>query len=453
VNEVPLATPLSPGFGARVGFGYGFTESVLHVDEAHHRTQLDLAASLVGSSWFAAALRVLGRYDLQSGGADSGDHGLITEAHLLARAQLPLAESVRAGAELAVWLPGADTLADSPRALSGDLQLFAAYVPTSSPLTLGVALGLRVDRSKYSGGDPSRYSATDRLTLGISDSVLAARMGLAATYRIGQVTLVSEWSWNMYFDYSAESPMWFLAGARYHVSDAWQLEALLGISPSERPSLADGAPLARIEPRFSAGLSAALAFPWESAAKAVAPAESHRAAPVQVETTARIRGRVTTPTAVGLAAARVTIQSGDQLLSTECDADGVFTFADLPPGTYRMRVTAKGWTIPERDVQLGPGLNPPIELTLKRELPKGQIRGTVRSFDGTPLSASIAIPTLKIEQKTDAEGAFEIDVPPGEYDVLAKVPGFTTQKRRARVELHSVAILIMELQPIRQAPR
>jgi hypothetical protein len=456
VNEVPLAAPLQPGFGVRTGLGYGFTESVLHDGEAHHRSQLDVAASLVGSPWLAAALRLVGRYDLQTGGAESGDYGVITEAQLRGRALLPpLAANLRAGAELALWFPSADTLANSPRALSGDLQLFTTYLPDHSPLALGLALGLRIDRSKFSGGDPNQYSAADRLALGISDGLLAVRMGLAATYRIGRFALVSEWSWKMYLAYPGQSPMWISAGLRYSPSAAWQLEALLGVSPSARPPLAavQSTPLVRIEPRFSAGISAALAFPWESAVPSV------RAAPARAETvqatptTAVVRGHVSTPAALGVAGARVTVETDDQARSAECDAEGFFTFADLPAGTYRMRVSAKGWMIPERTVELGPGENEAIEVTLKRELPKGQIRGTVHSFDGKPLDATVLIPALGLQQTTGNSGAFELDVPPGEYDVLVRVPGFSEQKRRARVELHEVAILIMELQPKPPAPR
>jgi hypothetical protein len=456
VSEVPLAAALQPGFGTRVGLGYGFTESVLNAGEAHHRMQLDLAASLAPRPWFAAALHLLGRYDVQSGGAESGDHGVITEAGLHARMEAPLSTTLRAGAELALWLPGAETMADSLRALSGDLQLFAAYSPADSPLTIGSAFGLRVDRSKFSGGDPSQYSSADRLALGVSDSLLALRMGLAGSYRIGRVSIISEWSWKMYLDYPGESPMWFLAGVRYHVSDTWQLETLLGVSPSQRPSLAQGAPLARIEPRVSAGLSLACAFPWANEVRPVAPQAAASPPPIAAlpaVATAAVSGRVTTPAALGLAGARVTIEASDGTRSTECDAQGFFSFADLPTGTYRMRVTAAGWTIPEREVELGPGVNQALELTLKRELPTGQIRGTVRSFEGTPLDAVVVIPALGIQRATGSTGEFEIDVPPGEYEVSAKVRGFVTQQRRARVEVHSVAILIMELQPNPHAPR
>jgi hypothetical protein len=119
----------------------------------------------------------------------------------------------------------------------------------------------------------------------------------------------------------------------------------------------------------------------------------------------------------------------------------------VPPGSYRLRATAGGWTIEERTVELDPGAAAPVELAAKRELPTGQIRGTVRSFGGKPLEATVLIPALRVERRTNASGVFEIDAAPGEYDVTVKVPGYGDQKRRARVELRGVAILIMELQP------
>jgi hypothetical protein len=442
VREVPLAAALTPGFGARAGLGYGWTESVLDADESHHRTQLELAGSWVPARWIALAVRWSGRYDVQSGGADSGDGGLNSEAQACVRVQRRLAASWQGGAELALWLPGADKLGDSPRAISSDLQLFAAYLPERSPLTLGAALGMRVDRSKFTGGEPERYSGADRVALGVSDSVLAARMGLAASYRLEQLELIAEWSWTMYFDYAGRSPMWVVAGARFHASERVQLEALLGVSPSARPPLGDGAPLARIEPRVSATLGAALALPWEERGEP----QPGAATPGPHIATASLRGKIVTATAASVAA-QVTLEGGDRSLSTHCDEQGEFVFNDVPPGRYRLRATAGGWKIEERTVELDPGAAAPVELAARRELPTGQIRGTVRSFDGKPLAATVLIHALRLERRTDASGAFEIDAAPGEYDVIVKVPGYGDQKRRARVELRGVAILIMELQP------
>jgi hypothetical protein len=449
VSEVPLSVPTKMGIAARLGLGYGLTESVLGTDDTHHRTQLDAAASLTPLPWLSAGLRLLGRYDKHVGGSAGDDYGIITETHLTGRAEGAVSSSLRIGSELALWLPGGDTVGDSPAALSGDLQLLTTYVPEDSPLTLGLAAGLRVDRSKYSGGDPSLYSASDRLALGASDSTLALRLGVGMSYRLGNVDVLAEWSWKMYFDYVGESPMWFRVGARYRPSRLLQLEALFGASPSARPSMAEGAPLAVVEPRVSATLAAALAFPWEAddsadlELRARLDAERKAAEDARV----RLRGVVLSPAATGVPDARVSLGQGDAKLEATSDEQGAFALEGMQPGQYQLNVSAEGWVAYEQTLQLSPGMNPELRVTLKRELPQGQIRGTVRRFNGTPLRASIIISALQIKQQNGEDGAFEINVPPGDYEVVVKARGFAEQKRRARVEHNGVAILIVELEP------
>jgi Carboxypeptidase regulatory-like domain len=445
VYEVPLAVPSPQRLNTRLGVGYGWTESVLEMNDAHHRLQLDAAASVTPLPWLSTALRVLGRYDVHTGGVS--DSGVITETHLGARATFPLGAGWHAGTELAVWLPAGNTVGKALSALSGDLQLLLAYAPELSPITIGLALGMRVDRSKYAGGDPSKYSAADRLALGVSDAVLAAREGLAFSYRVGQIEWVAEWAFRMYFARIAESPMWIRAGLRYRPAPRLQLELLLGVSPSKRPSLADGAPLAVIEPRLSAGLSATYAWsswsPRPSAARVPAPAEAPQRA---VKPPASVRGQVLTPSGTALAGATLRLSQGDVARTVTSDAQGAFGFAELPEGQYSLRVVAEGFIEDQQSLDVKDGDAPELHVTLKRELPQGQIRGTVRRFNGKPVVASIAIAELEVTQQTHDDGTFEINVPPGEYSLAVKARGFRPQTRKARVELHGVAILIVELE-------
>jgi hypothetical protein len=449
INEVPFSVETQPGMATRLGLGYAMTEAVLGADDTHHRTQLDGAVSLSALPWLSAALRVLGRWDKHTGGSDDGDSGFILETHLTGRVEGAVSSAFRIGSELGLWLPGGDTIGGGLAALSGDLQLLGTYVPPDSPLTLSLATGLRVDRSKYSGGDPTKYSAADRLALGASDSILALRLGAGMSYRLGDVDLLAEWSWKMYFDYAGESPMWFRVGARYRPSRVWQLEMLLGASPSARLTDREDASLAVVEPRIAGTLSAALAFPWEVEDSE----ELERQARLDAERKAaeaarvRLRGRVLTPAATGLPAAQIVLGQADTVLRTESDEQGGFALEGMPPGHYQLSASAEGWVAHEQPLELSPGQNPELRITLKRELPRGQIRGTVRRFNGTPVSASIVIRSLEIKAQTGPEGAFEIDVPPGDYEVVVKARGFAEQKRRAKVEQNGVAILIVELEP------
>jgi hypothetical protein len=445
VHEVPLAVRGPEGLKTRLGLGYGWTESVLKMNDSHHRLQIDAAGSFTPLPWFAIALGVLGRYDAHTGSVS--DSGVITETHLGARATFPLGAQMHAGAQLSLWLPGGDTVASSFSALSGDLQLLLAYAPEQSPITLGLALGLRVDRSQYAGGDPRGYSAADRLALGASDSILAAREGLVVSYRVGRVEWIAEWAFRMYFARIAESPMWIRAGARYFPAPRLQLELLLGVSPSKRPSLADGAPLAVIEPRVSAGLSATYAWSSQEPQPSAAASASEKAQPQPVkQPPAKVRGQVLAPSGSGLAGATLTLSHGDAKRTATSDAQGVFEFEALPEGQYALSVVADGFIADQQSLELHDGDAPELHVTLKRELPQGQIRGTVRRFNGKPVVASVTIADLGITQQTHDDGTFEIDVPPGQYSVAVKARGFRPQTRKARVELHGVAILIVELE-------
>jgi hypothetical protein len=313
---------------------------------------------------------------------------------------------------------------------------------------VGLALGLRVDRSKFAGGDPKDYSAADRLSLGASDQVLAARQGLALTYTMGQLEWIAEWAFRMYFDQIAESPMWIRASAHYRPTPELQLELLLGVSPSSRPALTRNAPLAVVEPRLAAGLSLTYAWPSQPrAAEAPPPKVEIQAAPEPPK--AEVRGQVLTASGTGLAGATVTLSRGEQRRTLATDPQGAFAFTALSPGTYTLELTAEGFTPEQQTIEVGEGTTAqvaPVQVTLKRELPQGQIRGTVRRFNGTPVVATVSIPALKLNLTTRDDGTFEIDVPPGEYSVAVKARGLRPQTRKARVELHGVAILIVELE-------
>ena len=170
VNEVPLAAPMPDAVTARVGAGYGWTESVLRMSDIHHRLQLDAAASVRPLPWLATGLRVLGRYDAHKMTGGASDSGIITETHPGTRAVFPVGDSLHAGTQLDLWLPAGDDVGNAFSALSGSLQLIAAYTGHPS-LTVGLSAGLLMDRSKHTGGDPMRYSASDRLALGVSDAL------------------------------------------------------------------------------------------------------------------------------------------------------------------------------------------------------------------------------------------------------------------------------------------
>lgn len=444
VYEVPLGVQAESGVAARVGGSYGWTEEVLKMGDTHQRLQLDAAASITPLPWLSASLRLLGRYDTHSS-AGTSDDGITTQTYVGARTTFRLSSDFQAGSELTLWLPAGDSVGKAFAALSGDLRLLLAYAPESSPLTIGLTLGLRLDRSRYGGGEPDRYSASDRLALGVSDSLWAVLPGVAFSYRTGPVEWLAEWAFRMYFDYVAESPMWIRAGARYRPTTSLQLELLLGASPSKRPSFADGAPLQVVEPRLWAGLS--MTYTWLAAEPQPTAAEPEPA-PVapEPEPRATLQGQVLAAGGATLPGASLTLTGADTSADATSDEGGKFSFAELAPGEYQLLVRAEGFQQEQRSLDVQPGAAP-LSITLTRELPIGQIRGTVRRFDGQPIVARVAIAELGIENKTRADGTFEIDVPPGDYSVVVTADRFKKQSRTAHVEQRGVAILIVELEP------
>ncbi len=445
VHEVPLAASSGQGLKVRLGAGYGWTEAVLDRGDTHHRAQADAAMSVTPLSWLSAAVRLLGRYDVHSGGVD--DDGAITETHAGARAHVPLGASFHAGGDLGLWLPSGSDVGSALSALSFDAQLLLTYASERTPLTVGLALGLRVDRSRYAGGDVADYSAADRLSASVSESVFALRQGVAVAYRTGPIAWLAEWAFRMYLERAATSPMWVRAGARIWPVPRLQLELLLGVSPSKRPPLERGAPLAVVEPRLAAGISATYSWPVDAPQPlAAAPIPVVAPRPVQL---ASLRGRVSTPSGTGFEGATVTLARSDKQQTATSDAQGAFAFTELPAGSYAIGVAAAGFIADPQTIELRAGDASELNVELKRALPQGQIRGTVRRFNGKPVAASIAIGELGVTQTTRDDGTFEIDVPPGEYSVSVKARGFRVQTRKARVEQHGVAILIVELEVAR----
>ena len=61
----------------------------------------------------------------------------------------------------------------------------------------------------------------------------------------------------------------------------------------------------------------------------------------------------------------------------------------------------------------------------------------------------IRVPGAGVQVDTAPDGSFELDVPPGRYQVSVEATGFRSQRRRVRVEDDGVTILQFDLRPRR----
>jgi len=446
LKRVGVAQPGKPGdFAAAVDLGGGFTESLESGDSAHGRAAASAAASVDAARFLQFALLVRGRYDRHS----HGDDGFLFQSELAARFSVRFGE-LDLGIEGTAWVPGGNDVGSSFSALGADGKLLLSG-HASSVLLAGFG-GYRLDRSRKTIDDPERLSLGDRSALGASDyDALLSGLGIAVP--AGPTTLFGEAAAQLLLQSPklSASPIWLTLGARRPLGSSG-LSAELSVSAlvSSRPDVGPSAPLSPIEPRVLLQLGLryrALELPPTTVRAPLPPprAVEKVAAPPPPPTPASIDLVLLDDRGQPLARAEVTVtQAGTdkRLVETE---PGHYRLDEAEPGAAHVRARADGFKVIERDIELVGGK--PLRLDAKAEpaLPPGQVRGIVRSFRGKPLPAKIQLQPGGLEASTDAEGFFQIDVPPGQYEVLIEAPGYEPQQRKAKVDQQGVVIVNADL--------
>lgn len=481
LGRVAVAAPKElPHAGAAVGMGYGFTEAqgVPNAESGpHHRALGTLALMAQPLRFLAAALVLDGRYDAHPDDVLGSSSSTVGEPRLFVRANEAVGRSFALGAQLGVWVPGGEAPSLRFEAATLDALLLATYAPPGSDLALSLNAGYRIDRSAQVLGarDRPRLRAGDRLALHLSDSD-AILLGLGASKRLGgretpaaRIELLGELTWDVLIGANApaalESPLRLGLGARYHLKEdeesfgALQLEARTELSLSARPSSGPTDALVPVDPRFAIILGVrwtpalgARPKPRTDADGPAAAGSGGAAAPVA----SALRGRVTaTETGLPIPSARVTVTSDDPAQpgerSAETRADGAFEVTELRPGRVHVVVKAAGFDDASADAN-ATATAAVVEVVMKKAIKPGQLRGLVRSFNGKALAATIRVEPLGVEAKTDADGTFQIDVPPGSYEVVVAATGHAGQRRPVQVEENGVTILNADLRPGKEAP-
>jgi len=434
--------------------GYGMTESVLGVDDTHHRLLGRLALSAQPAPWLAISLQLDGRYDTHSVGGVR-DSGLVGDPRLLVRGWYE-SNGLGLGAQLTGWLPGENAPSIVFGATTLDLEALGSYAVTPD-VVLALNAGYRLDRSAESVDDPSRLSSADRISLGLSgfDAML---LGLGGAYRAGAVELYGEWSWDMLLGSDApsalESPMRLGAGVRVWLAEADAIQLELGFEAllSSRPDLANPAVVIPIEPRFNVHAGLTFRFPAPTPPTELEDdgdgGNGDLVVPPPREL-ATIRGQVQDTAGAPVPDAEVVLRRAGQNVGAAAttDAEGRFEFTNVEPAPdLSVLVTADGFRDGSAEVAVEAGGTADTALSLERALPGGQIRGIVQAFSGEALAATIRVEPLGQEAQTSAEdGVFTIDVPPGDYEVVVSSSGYEEQRRPVHVEENGVTILNVDM--------
>jgi hypothetical protein len=445
----PRAAPLTAG----VGSGYGYTESVLGQQDSHHRVLGTLLLEGAPLDWLGLGLRLDGRYDHHGFGQGPSDDGWVGEPRLFARADRALTPTLSGGVRATLFFPGTQAPSWEPGATSSDL--LALITHADQRLKLSGNAGYRLDRSARSAMNASQYMPGDRLALGVSDFD-AVLLGAAASYDVGAWQLFGEWSWEALVGEGAPPasrwPMRLGAGGRTPVSRSLDLEVMLEASPSGRPSMAAADPLVPVPPRLA--VMAGLLVPLGVSEPGPLPGP-RRDTPV-TSAPARVPSVSVTLAAAGLlpADATVALERPSETRPFADDGEGHFTLNDVAPGPATIVVRAGGHEDSRTPVQLRSGEPASVEVALVRKLPSGQIRGTVRTFQGRSIAASVQVTATDgqgapVPQLRSEGGSFQLDVPPGRYQVLIEAPGHTPQTRSVVVERNGVTVLNVDLRPVR----
>jgi len=463
VNRVGIPTSTAPSLMIAGSAGYGFTESIGEVEGSHHRLHGILSGGFSLFPWLAIGLSFDGRYDIHPDDDEGSDSSIVGIPRLLARGGYRIDENFQIGGEMGVLIPGADAPSIEFDAITLDTKILFAYEPDEIPLTIAALAGFRLDNSGETAPPMERIRPGDRLSLGLSD-FNAVLVGLGGSYRISRTELIAEFSWDVLIGEGSPdpltSPMRIAVGARHWILPPLSIELLSETVVSKRPGESLDDVMIPIEPRFSvlAGLRFVLDFADKQPVDKSPPNEPTK--PEEKKpVSASVMGTLVDETGKPIIAAKVEIKSGDTTLETGTDQQGAFRFDEVPVGEASLRTTADGFEDSEWTVQVITDMpaQKPHQLiksvTEAPETPVAQLRGLIRSFAGKPLSATITISPLGKKLTTDANGQFEIDVPPGAYMVVIRSYGYQTQRRQVTVDVNGVSIVNADLRKKRRKER
>jgi hypothetical protein len=455
--HVPVLQPASRGLAVAGSAGYGYTEGVLGTGDAYSRASGSLAVSYQPASFFAAALRFDGRYDTDTGGQHAS--GAVGDPRLELRGMTAIGSGgVRLGGQLGIWTPGGTPPSVPARAITPDLSALFTYAPPGRALTLTSRVGIRWDNSSQSVPNLSTLALPDRVELGLN-SASAVLIGVGDAYRLTpRLELLADVTWDVLFGADAppavDDPILLSAGARYQLdaNGKVQLEGILTVSPSGRPTVSATAPLVDIEPRVSLlfGIIVrpfAEAPPPESGVPASSEPPVSTPAPPPAATRAKVAGRALTEDGHGpLAHAHVVVTGENGVKQeTDTDQDGRFETGEMDFGPVTVVITGTGYK-PVTKTLVVSATPAPLDIRAAPALPEGEVRVVVHDLTGKPPAACrVRLEPGGVEVSLGPDGMFHADVLPGTYDVLIRAPGYTDQKRHIVVDRDAVVLLNVEM--------
>ncbi len=457
--HVPSAEALPKGsFDVAALGGFGYRKGLLAADERFGRGLGDIAISYAPITGLMVALSLDGRYDRHYGENPSPDDGYVGDPHILIRGAKALG-SLHLGAQIGVWVPGKDAPSIAGSAISVDARGIIS-LPVG-PGLLSAELGFRLDNSANSVSDPEKLSASDRVSLGVS-SFNAVLAGVHLMVPLGKLFVGGEVSTDLFVGSGAPGAIIRgNASLGYRVTDSWSGVAFLefahvpGLSYTD--VMAGDITLIPYEPVVTGGLALQGRFGGPKRARGGVTRNEHPE-DVPVIEYAEISGIVTDDAGKPVIGAKVTAKLKNNTGTGVTDDKGAYTITKLPIGKTIAGKTTLDDTGAEISTEvdgkkpasstltLVQGQNTIAKLVLQPVLPPGQLKTLVRSLaTGKPIAATITIEPGGKKVTSGPDGAFIIDLAPGQYKITVSAPGMASQELDVTIEQNGVAIKNIDL--------
>ena len=457
---VRVGVPATPGprIGAALWAGYGLTEAQSDEAGAHHRVSTTATLGGAINRTISGALRLDFRHDVHPADAQGNDSGSTLDLSPIVRASFPLGKSFALAAEGKVGLRGAAATAGLPSPVVEGKLLGSAF--SHKGLIVSALLGVRSAQRGPIVREAADLRRGDRVVLGLSEHP-AVLVGLGAAQKLGRTDLLFEATADVAVSGNAppvpRSPLRLDAGIRYRATPTLLLHALVEAAPGARAASTTTAPLVPIEPRIAGLIGISLRLPPPKRPPApTTPAISEpepepEPEPVLAKTAAYVVEVVDT-TGHPISDAEVNLERENpdgtwETFRLPLQHLNRYELAGVPVGSARVVVEAD-LLRPHREL---------VEVTekgvnlLRVELRKvgsagSQLRGLVRSYSGRGLRATITVTPGDHRIECDENGEFELDLPPGGYQVMIEAKGYAPQKRALSVGKEGVTVLNADLQ-------
>jgi hypothetical protein len=454
---------------------YGWQSNVLAdgngeaMDDAMHRSWGRL--SLAYAPW--AFLQVAVSLDQSIGSylpADSAKSSLVSGAvgdpRLSFRTGWRLGAGFSLGAAVGVLFPSGFGAFDAMgRAISPAVDVAVSYAPDRFPLGVHLQVGYLHNRTGQLIQEIENMAENALALSGVTVSMHHLRLGLAVEYRFGPAAPYVELTGDVPFDHDGVAHTWLLVGfgARFWLApgDAVQLTVAMevravdggfGAHSDDPADESDEATVWESPPLVGAMLGLAVRLPIRrerlttTGAAGEGPVGGAGEGPGERPlASGRIAGRVLCADGpCGRGTVVEVVGTGGSPFAVDPE-QGTFTTTELAAGSYSVVAQGEGLEARTEQVEVEAGATAEVSFTLAAAGVATGIRGRVTDFSGAPLRARVRVPALDVEIESDAEGQFEVEAPPGVYQVMIWAQGHQTQTTSVEVTRRGMVVMNVEL--------